>query len=211
MVIARAMVSAWIKLESKEFLVSCGDTIHDLRYIENGQEKVVTGVLRSMVVNTTANNQIPDDCPPEPYAHKYIKVLRLIVDHSDELDAQMTHIPISDILDIRSVSNESNLEMVVDQAITKIPNATVSLISDRVYDITTKTGVITGNGLFDQIISRPEVAMLTVSVGATSYHCAGGASDDQIQTFNSLVDALLPKTLDDPSVSLTIVIDLLSN
>lgn len=208
MAIARAVVSAWIKLESKEFLASCGDTIHDLRYVEDGQEKVVTGVLRAMVVNTIANNQIPDDCPPEPYAHKYIKVLQLIVDHSDELNAQMAHIPVSSILDIRSISNESNLELTVDQTIMKIPNASVTMVSDRVYDVTTQTGNIAGNGLFDQIISHPDVAMLTVSSGTTSYNCAGGASDEQIQSFNALVDALLPKTLDDPVVSLAITIDL---
>ena len=210
MTIARAVVSAWIKLDTKRFLVSCGDTIHDLRYTEDGVEKVVTGVLRAMVVNTTANNQIPDDCPPEPYAHKYIKVLKLIVDHSDELNAQMAHIPVSSIVDIRSVSVESNLELTVDQTIRKIPNATISMEVDRVYDIITQTGSITGNGLFDNIISHPDVAMVTVSNGVTLYSCAGGASMEQILEFNTMIDALLPKSLDDPTVTLFVVIDLVS-
>jgi len=84
-----------------------GDIVNDLVYRNNGVETTLSGSVRVIDANTRSNSTIPDDCPPEPYAHRFIQVPSLVIDSSSEYDAELNRVSIASILSIGSVTENA--------------------------------------------------------------------------------------------------------
>ena len=102
-VISKAVVSAQLTIDNKVYTVSEGDVVNDLVYSSSGTEKTISGAVRVLNVSTKSNNTIPSDCPPEPYAHRYISVYAMVIDSSDVYDADLVRINVSNIISIGGV------------------------------------------------------------------------------------------------------------
>ena len=81
-----------------------GDIVNGLRYTVSGVEKVISGVVRVIIATTKANSMVPTECPPEPYADRYINVAALIIDSSSVYDAELTKVSIPTITGIAGVT-----------------------------------------------------------------------------------------------------------
>lgn len=102
-VISKALVKAQLTIDDKVYTVSEGDIVKDLVYSTSGTQKTISGAVRVLNVSTKANNSIPDDCPPVPYAHRYISVYAIVIDSSETYDAELTRINVSNIISIGSI------------------------------------------------------------------------------------------------------------
>lgn len=102
-VISKAKVSVQLTIDGKVYTLSEGDIVKDLVYSANGTQNTISGAVRVLNVSTKANNAIPDDCPPEPYSHRYISVYAIVIDSSETYDAELTRINVSNIISIGSV------------------------------------------------------------------------------------------------------------
>ena len=103
-VIAIAKLGTNIRLQDgRNFTVFEGDIINDLTFQSGTTTKTISGAVRVICANTRSQSSGPDECPPEPYAHKSITVTSLIIDSSDENCAILDQVNISDILDIGNV------------------------------------------------------------------------------------------------------------
>lgn len=103
--IAVAKVGALLKIDDVEHLISEGDVVNNLRYMDNGVEKTITGKVRVISASTTQQNVDPHTCcPPNPYLKKYINVNGMIIDSSTEKDAILTPIKVTAITGLDSVT-----------------------------------------------------------------------------------------------------------
>lgn len=102
-VISKAKVSVQLTIDGKVYTLSEGDIVKDLVYSASGTQNTISGAVRVLNVSTKANNAIPDDCPPEPYSHRYISVYAIVIDSSETYDAELTRINVSNIISIGSV------------------------------------------------------------------------------------------------------------
>lgn len=104
---AIAKLGATLKFDDgSEILVFEGDILHDLVYKNGTTLNTITGAVRVISASTKAQNTGPDTCPPEPYVYKSITPSSLVIDYSDEMDAQLMSINISNIVSIGSVTTE---------------------------------------------------------------------------------------------------------
>ena len=104
---AIAKLGATLKFDDgSEILVFEGDILHDLVYKSGTALNTITGAVRVISASTKAQNTGPDTCPPEPYVYKSITPSSLVIDYSDEMDAQLMSINISNIVSIGSVTTE---------------------------------------------------------------------------------------------------------
>ena len=104
---AIAKLGATLKFDDgSEILVFEGDILHDLVYKSGTALNTITGAVRVISASTKAQNTGPDTCPPEPYVYKSITPSSLVIDYSDEMDAQLISINISNIVSIGSVTTE---------------------------------------------------------------------------------------------------------
>ena len=125
-----------------------GDVITGLKYTLNGVEKTIDGSVRVINATTRANNTVPDDCPPEPYVHRYITVNSLTIDSSDVYDAEMNRILVSAITGIGSVNGENIacavngevFETVADAVLAATSGDVITLMHDIEENITIPAG-----------------------------------------------------------------------
>lgn len=105
-----AKISAKLEIVSpqglaKSVVLSEGDFIDSLVYTEGGAEKTLSGIVR--VINTTnLNTKVSHSCPPEPYTYRTVKIDSLVIDWSEKCDSNITTVPISSILDFKSVTSD---------------------------------------------------------------------------------------------------------
>lgn len=101
---ATAKLGVSLKLENGNVIeLHEGDIVNDLVYRNSGIENTISGAIRVIDANTRSNSSLPDDCPPEPYAHRYITVPSMVIDSSDVYDADLKRVSIASILSIGSV------------------------------------------------------------------------------------------------------------
>lgn len=102
---ATAKLGVVLKLsDTKSVTLTEGDEILNMTY--GSDKKVISGRVRVINAETKANSNIPADCPPEPYAHKYINVKSLTIDSSEVFDAEMTRIFVDEIQAIEKVNGD---------------------------------------------------------------------------------------------------------
>lgn len=102
--IATAKLGVSLKLDNGTVVeLHEGDIVNNLVYRNNGVENTISGAVRVIDSATRSNSSLPDDCPPEPYAHRYINVPSMVIDSSDVYDADLKRVSIASILSIGSV------------------------------------------------------------------------------------------------------------
>lgn len=206
--IARARLKIRLELDNRITTVEEGDVLRGVHYMADGVEQVVDGRIRVIVAATTANNAIPDDCPPEPYVWNYIRPTALLLDSSDVHDADIIEIPIADLISVEHVSTEETLEQEIDAAFqAEIPGATVTEELNNTYNIITSTGEITSGQLFDLISSM--VGYESIEITCPGYDPIVHHTGDDMTLFKQQVDAITPKSYRDPSVTLTMIVSFL--
>ena len=201
---AKATIKARLVLEDRTVIVKERDVLTGVHYQSGDQELVVDGRIRVICANTRANNQIPTNCPPEPFVQNYITPTMLILDSSAEHDAEIIRIAISDIRTIDHISSDDTREKAIDEAIMAIPDATVTEISDNNYEIKTSTGSITTGELFQVITELGGYDSVEVTCADQAIRHQAG---EDLETFKQEVDALLPKSYKDEPVTLTMLIN----
>ncbi|MCM1295152.1 MAG: hypothetical protein NC311_06395 [Muribaculaceae bacterium] len=103
--IAVAKVGATLKIDGVEYPLNEGDIVNNMRYLDNGVEKTITGKVRVIAASTVAQNVDPHtSCPPNPYLAKYIQVTGMIIDSSTDKDAILTRITSTSITGMDSVT-----------------------------------------------------------------------------------------------------------
>lgn len=109
MATAIANVGVVLKFEDEStILINEGDLVTNLVYKQGKNEVTVTGTARVICARTVNYNSGPTECPPEPYLFNYIKPTMIIIDSSDEYNAQINRINISDIVSVESVAEPSD-------------------------------------------------------------------------------------------------------
>lgn len=103
--IAIPHIGVKIRLESgAEYNLHEGDIVRDLEYKFGEKTKKISGTIR--VLNGTTRSGAPaasTECPPEPYLQKFITVGSMVIDSSEEFDAELTKVSISNIIGIGAV------------------------------------------------------------------------------------------------------------
>ena len=92
--------------DTKSVTLSEGDSLTNMVYGSGDTMKTISGRVRVINAETKSNTTIPSDCPPEPYAHRYITVRSLTIDSSEVFDAEMTRISVGEIQSIEKVNDE---------------------------------------------------------------------------------------------------------
>ena len=204
---ARAKVGVSVVLKKRTVQLFEDDVVTELQYIDQttGEPVLISGSIRVIVCNVVANNSTGNSCPPESYVPNYVIPTALIIDYSDQYDAKLMRIDIDDIIDIAEINGEVDLETVVDHAIESISNAVITEIENNVYTVVTSTGVITDSGLFETIIANiGSKSTITVTDGTITASYVPGSD---LAAFKAVVDDMIPKKLEDPTVSLTLTIN----
>ena len=91
--------------DTKSVTLYEGDSVTNMVYGSGNDKKTISGRIRVINAETKSNSTIPSDCPPEPYAHRYITVRSLTIDSSEVYDAEMTRISIGDIQSIEQIND----------------------------------------------------------------------------------------------------------
>lgn len=107
MATAKAMVGVTLNMNGQASITLFeGDVIEGLTYKSGEETKTISGTVRVIHGSIRANSTAPKNCPPEPYAQKYITVTALIIDSSSEFDAELQRVDINSIVSIGSVNGE---------------------------------------------------------------------------------------------------------
>lgn len=107
MATATAKLGVTLIMDNQTVTVFEGDVVKDLVYSAGNNQRTISGRVRVLHATTRANNTIPDDCPPEPYAQRFITVYAMSIDSSDVYDAAMTQIQVANIISIGSVNDST--------------------------------------------------------------------------------------------------------
>lgn len=103
--IAIPHIGVKVRLESgAEYNLHEGDIVRDLEYKFGEKTKKISGTIR--VLNGTTRSGAPaasTECPPEPYLQKFVTVGSMVIDSSEEFDAELTKVSISNIVGIGAV------------------------------------------------------------------------------------------------------------
>lgn len=113
MATAIAKVGVELSMGQAKITLFEGDVVSGLVYEVSGKQKEIDGQIRVINATTRANSSIPDECPPEPYVHKYITPMSLMIDSSDVFEAELVKVDINSIRDVKTVNGE-NITAVVD-------------------------------------------------------------------------------------------------
>ena len=203
---AIAKLTIELSLDDATWVIEEGDMITGLTYRVNSIETstITAGRVRVIQANTRFNENTENSCPPEPYVQNYITITNLVVDVSKINNADLIKIPIRDIIAIKDVKSPNEIdsnEISVNMIFNSIPG--MQNDGDRSYNITISNGLISDTGLFDMITSMKDFTSITVSNETQSFTYQIG---EDLELFKSNVDAMLPKTNDDPTSELTISI-----
>ena len=83
-----------------------GDIVSDLVYMKSGVEKVISGSVRVINASTSSNSTATETCVAEPYVHRYITPVSIVIDSSEQYEAEMVTVNILDIISIGMINNE---------------------------------------------------------------------------------------------------------
>ena len=200
----RAKVGVTLTLTKRVVTVYEDDVLGDLRYNNLGTETVISGRIRAIVADTRANNNTSNSCPPEPYVERYITPRMLIIDSSDEYDAEMIRVNISDIIDIVTINDVTDPETIVDQAIETMSDRTVTENENNDYNVEVHSGTITSKGLFEAISEIDGFESLVVTSGDQTFTYK---KSEDLEAYKARIDAILPKKNGDPDVTLVLTIN----
>lgn len=204
MATAMARVGANLKLRKRTVSVFEGDIVEGLHYQVGNEILSVSGCVRVIVTDTKANNQIVDSCPPEPYVQNFMTPRMLIIDSSDTYDADMIRVNISAITDIDRINGITDPDAMIDHAIeTKIPESTVVEEADNLYSITVGLGTVSTGGLWEEILKVPGIQTISCECNGITHVYHKG---DDIEAYKKLVDEFIPKSNDDPEVTITMTV-----
>lgn len=206
MEIISSMIGVQLDLtEEKTVVLYEGDLVENLSYTEKGETVTVTGkvrVIKCRIKVATA----PSECPPEPYMQEFITPTEMILDVSQEDNAEFKTIKFENIIDVEKINNKNEVEKMVDTIIETLPNVKVTLEENNVYQIITSTGLLSDTALFASIMDTNRISHITVTSG-TKVAEYGENIDTTLEMFNQFVDEMIPKTNDDPMVTLTMTVE----
>lgn len=111
---ATAKLGVKVNLGEPDIILYEGDVVRGLVYKAGTETRTIDGTVRVVHATTKAVTTAPDDCPPEPYLHRYITVTSLVIDSSAQYDAELTRINVENIIAIGSVNGKSNAAIVND-------------------------------------------------------------------------------------------------
>lgn len=88
---------------AQEYRIHEGDMVTDLAYTRGQETYTVTGTVR--VINATVHqSNYSQTCPPESYFHRLADIVSLIIDCSEQYDADLVTVTVGEITGIGSVS-----------------------------------------------------------------------------------------------------------
>ena len=203
--LGKAVIKAVVELSKRTVELREGDVLTNLTYTDaNGQRITDSGAVRVIDCETIANNSIPESCPPASYLHKFVKVTGIVLDTSDTFEADVRRIPIERIINIEAINGEYDAETIVDNAIETCTDSVVE-VSNNNYNIVTNNGKITDRGMIESIFGISNFVSLTVAVeGDTKTF----DSQSNLEDVEAYVDSHIPKSNDDPSINMTLTIEL---
>lgn len=139
------------------------------------------------------------------FADNFISFTNNLYDDTIELEVLGTYAKItSEGYSPYEGTLETNVDKILDT--TNNDDMSTNQISDNdnIYDVTTSTGSFSDSGVFEQIIGVKNFKSLEVSNGTdTVTYVMGG----DINAFKASVDAMLPKSVDDPEVLITMTVN----
>lgn len=182
-----------------------GDIVAGLTYRDIDTPDTIVTIdkarVRRIDATTTANRTMATGCPPDPYLYKYVKPTSIVFDVSDKNDADFLRLECYQIIDITSVNEVVDPEIVVDQIFSEIPG--MIEVENNVYQFTTNNGSIFSLNLFDQIIEMDGFIDLQIHViGEYGDIVISYQQCTDMTEFKTLVDQYIPKKLSDPIVDL---------
>lgn len=118
------------------------DVLTGLVYRSGNEIKTIDGTVRVIHATTKANSASPDECPPEPYVHRYITPTAFVIDSSEQYDAELTKINISSIISIGQVNGVGDFAKVGDTTYDNV-NAAVADAADGATVLLTQDAVLT--------------------------------------------------------------------
>lgn len=202
----QAVVGAELPFDTGDFVtVFEGDLLEGLTYTDREGEHTVTGRVRVLKCRTRAITNTPDECPPEPYVEDYITPTSMILDVSQEDDADFLEIDFENITGVEKINGKDTDEELIDAIIESLPGVKVTEREDNVYDIITSTGKISDTEIFDTILLLGNITKFTVTDGKTTAEYGDGI-DTSLEMFKQVVDAMIPKSNFDSAVSLTLTV-----
>jgi len=97
-----------------------GDIVKGLTYRNGTDTNTVDGAIR--VINANAKNSTPAHmCLPEPYISNLLNITSIVVDMSEEFDAELQQISIGSIVDIAEIqANEGAIKIGADSHYTQL-------------------------------------------------------------------------------------------
>ena len=203
--LGKAVIKAVVELSKRTVELREGDVLTNLTYTDaNGQRITDSGAVRVIDCETIANNSIPESCPPAPYLHQFIKVTGIALDTSDIYEADVRRIPIDRIINIEAINGEYDPETIVDNAIETCTDSVVE-VSNNNYNIVTDNGKITDRGMIESIFGISNFVSLTVAVEGDTRTFD---SQSNLEDVRAYVDSHIPKSNDDPSINMTLTIEL---
>ena len=182
---AIAKLGATLKFDDgSEILVFEGDILHDLVYKSGTALNTITGAVRVISASTKAQNTGPDTCPPEPYVYKSITPSSLVIDYSDEMDAQLISINISNIVSIGSVTTEQ--EAAEEGMIVVGPGGSYKDLSEVIADapagsvVKLRAGEYTAPVAIDKSVEiiGDGSAIISGAITVTGSEAVGASADD---------------------------------
>ena len=146
------------------------DVLTGLVYRSGNEIKTIDGTVRVIHATTKANSASPDECPPEPYVHRYITPTAFVIDSSEQYDAELTKINISSIISIGQVNGVGDFAKVGDTTYDNVnaavadaaDGATVLLTQDAVLTTPLAPNAITLDGNEKTLMFQTESAFLDV-------------------------------------------------
>lgn len=208
MYVKQAVVGVELPFETGDFAtIFEGDLLEGMTYVDSDGEHTITGRVRMFKCRIKAINGAPDECPPEPYVEDSITPTSMILDISEEDDAQFIEIDFENITGLEKINGKDTNEELIDSIIESLPGVKVTEKSDNVYDIVTSTGTISDTQIFDTILMIGGVTRFTVTDGKTTAEYGDGI-DTTLEMFKQMVDNMIPKSNTAPVVSLTFTIDI---
>lgn len=138
-----AKLGCKLNIGDPSIVVFEGDVVKGLAYRSGTEIKTIDGTIRVIHATTKANSASPAECPPEPYVQRYITPVAFVIDSSEQYDAELNRINISDIISIAEVNGTGNSATVDGQTYGSVGEA-VTAAADGATVVVTQDALVDG-------------------------------------------------------------------
>ena len=154
---------------SSEKLIRINDTVENLRYIENEELKVISGVVDKIGTNITKVTGVKLNKVVDNFA-KDVKFRHMTVDASEHFDSQLISFPVKEIVEDEGTVNVTRIDF--------IPYPIVKMDLEYTDGSTNNVELVVGDMLSDfTAIVNNKVISGSYKIGAMYYTCPKSSPD----------------------------------